>query len=66
MLTDEYLYRSPATMSPLRLVTLYPYLSVSLPSDFTILSGVNEVNAYGMNGRIVRMSGKTDENENNC
>jgi len=37
MHTEEHPYRSPAAIVSLRPVTLRPYLSISLPSDFTLL-----------------------------
>jgi len=38
MHTDDHPYRSPATIAPLRPVTLRPYLSVSLPITIRLLS----------------------------
>jgi hypothetical protein len=39
MHTDEYPYRSPATIASLRSVTLRPHLSISLPSgdDYSVV-----------------------------
>jgi len=35
--TDEFPYRSPATIDSFRPVTLRPYLSISLPSERRLL-----------------------------
>ena len=35
--TDEFPYRSPATIDSVRPVTLRPYLSISLPSERRLL-----------------------------
>ena len=58
---DEHLCRSPATIVTLRPVTLRPYLSLSLPSGCRILIGLNRVKAYGTDGLLFPMSGKTGE-----
>ena len=44
MHTDDHPYRSPATMTPLRPVTLRPYLSISLPSEYKILNDNERIN----------------------
>ena len=42
--TDDHPYRSPATIAPLRPVTLRPYLSISLPSERKLMKGSDRIN----------------------
>jgi hypothetical protein len=44
MHTDDHPYCSPATIISLRPVTLRPYLSISLPSEYKILNDNETIN----------------------
>jgi hypothetical protein len=52
MHTDEYPYRSPATIATLRPVTLRPYLSISLPSARIVVDDPIRVKVKPTNGLI--------------
>ena len=43
--TDEHPYRGPAAIVSLRPVTLRPYLSISLPSEYKILNDSETINS---------------------
>lgn len=73
MRMGEHPCRSPAAVVSLRPVTLRPCLSVSLPSDYTLMSGSNKVNLYKTNGyvfglpvTVVKVNPKPDEPEPNA
>lgn len=63
MHTDEYPYRSPATIDSLRPVTLRPYLSISLPSNTDYLDRGESSQSQPDERLNFRMSGEVNFRE---